>query len=262
LNHRKRINKVNYFVSANLSFARNKILFMDEVDWDYAYLKRTGKPIGQNYGLTAIGFFQDQADIDKSPKQFGTVIPGDLKYADLNGDKVIDANDEGPIGKTNVPEFLYGISAGFNWKNLDFSVLFQGAGNYNILFSNEGAWEFFNQASALEQHLGRWTPQTAATATYPALHWNSNVNNWRTSSFFLKDASYVRLKNLEIGYSFRNVSITKKATLKMLRLYANGQNLITWDKMGNNYFDPEAPSGRGFFYPQLKVFNIGISTDF
>lgn len=262
VSHRRRIGKVTYFVNGNASFSKNKILFMDEVDRRYDYLKRTGTAIGQFFGLTSIGFFQSQDEINKSPQQFGTVIPGDLKYKDLNGDNVIDALDEGPIGKTNVPELLYGISAGVNWKNFDCSVLFQGAGNYNILFSHEGAWEFYNQASALEQHLGRWTPQTAATATYPALHYNSNVNNWRTSSFFLKDASYIRLKNIEIGYSFRKVAITKKATLASVRIYANGMNLITWDKMGNNYFDPEAPSGKGFSYPQLKVFNIGVSTDF
>jgi TonB-linked SusC/RagA family outer membrane protein len=262
ISHRQRLGKVNYFVNANGSYAKNKIRFMDEVDRRYDYLKRTGTALGQFFGLTSIGFFQNQEEITKSPKQFGTVIPGDLKYKDLNGDNVIDALDEGPIGRTNVPEFLYGISAGISIQRFDLSVLFQGAANYNILFSHEGAWEFYNQASALEQHLGRWTPQTAATATYPALHYNSNVNNWRTSSFFLKDASYIRLKNIEVGYSFRNVAITKKAILSSVRVYANGMNLITWDKMGNNYFDPEAPSGKGFYYPQLKVFNIGVSTDF
>jgi TonB-linked SusC/RagA family outer membrane protein len=260
--HRQRLGKVTYFVNANASYSKNKILYMDEVERRYDYLRRTGTSLGQYFGLTSIGFFQSQDEINKSPKQFGTVIPGDLKYKDLNGDNVIDALDEGPIGNTDVPQIMYGISAGINWKNFDFSVLFQGAAKFNILFSNEGAWEFYNQASAMERHLGRWTPQTAATATYPALHYNTNVNNWRNSTFFLEDASYIRLKNLEIGYTFRNLAITKKATLSNVRIYANGMNLITWDKMGNDYFDPEAPTGRGFFYPQLKVFNVGVSTDF
>lgn len=262
LTHRKRIGNVSYFVRGNGSFARNKILFMDEVNRTYGYLRRTGHPIGQIFGLTAIGFFQNQDEINNSARQFGTVIPGDIKYRDLNSDGVIDANDEGPIGRSAVPEILYGFSGGVNWKNFDLSFLFQGAANYNVQFSNEGAWEFYNGAKVMVQHLNRWTPATAATATYPVLHYGQNANNHRASSFFMKDASYLRLKNVEVGYTFKNIRLTRQTGLSSLRIFANGMNLLTWDKMGDQSFDPEAPSGKGFFYPQLKVYNVGLSTDF
>lgn len=261
--HRKRVGNVNYFVKANGSFSRNKILEMDEASRPYDYLRRTGQSLRQLYGLTAIGFFKNEDDIQNSPAQFGNLIPGDIKYKDLNGDGKIDNNDEGPIGRTTVPEFLYGLAGGFNWKNLDFSLLFQGAGNYNVNFSHASAWEFYNGASVLTHHLGRWTPETAETATYPVLHNGQNNNNHRErSSFFMKDASYIRLKNVELGYTFKNIRLTKQTGLASLRLYANGMNLFTWDKMGAGYFDPEAPSGKGFFYPQLRVVNLGLSTDF
>lgn len=263
LTHRNHIGKVSYFIKANGSYAHNKILFMDEVSQPFPYLQQTGRPIGQLFGLTALGFFKDQADIDKNPKQFGTVIPGDLKYKDLNHDGVIDANDQGPIGRSYTPEILYGVSGGVNWKNFDLSLLFQGAANYNVIFDHEGAWEFYNGAKVMVQHLGRWTPATANTATYPVLHYGQNANNHRTSSFWMKDASYVRLKNVELGYTFKNIQLSKSSHLSAFRIFVSGENLHTWDRMGGKHaFDPEAPSGKGFFYPQLKVYNVGISTDF
>ena len=262
LTHRNRIGSVTYFIKANGSYARNKIVFKDEVSQPYDYLRQTGHPVGQYFGLTALGFFKNQDEINKSPVQFGTVIPGDLKYKDLNHDGVIDANDQGPIGRTGVPEILYGFSGGANWKNFDLSFLFQGATNYNVIFDHEGAWEFYNGAKVMEQHLGRWTPATASTATYPVLHYGQNANNHRQSSFWMKDASYIRLKNVEFGYTFKNVHLSKSTHLSAFRIFVSGENLYTWDKMGKQSFDPEAASGKGFFYPQLKVYNVGISTDF
>lgn len=262
LTHRNKIGAVSYFVRANGSFARNKILFQDEVHHTYSYLNQTGKPIGQLFGLTAIGFFKDKTDIANSPKQFGNVIPGDIKYKDLNNDGVIDANDQGPIGRSGVPEIMYGISGGISWKNFDMSFLFQGAANYNVIFSNEAAYEFYNGGSVMVQHLGRWTPETADKATYPVLHYGINSNNHRASSFYMKDASYLRLKNFELGYTFKQVNMTKHTVLSNIRIFVNGENLYTWDKMGKQSFDPEAPAGNGFYYPQIKTFNAGISTDF
>lgn len=263
LTHNNRIGNVMYSVRANGSFARNKVLFKDEVSYPYEYLRATGQQIGQEFGFTAIGFFNSKEEILNSPRQFGNLIPGDIKYKDLNGDGVIDNNDKGPIGKSSVPEFLYGLSGSVSWKNFDVSVLFQGAGNYTVRFSHEGAWEFYNGAKVMEQHLGRWTPETAATATYPALHYGQNTNNHQeNSTFFLKDATYLRLKNVEIGYTFKKLHIGKSTGISSVRVYANGMNLYTWDRMGNGSFDPEAPSGKGFFYPQLRVVNVGVSADF
>jgi TonB-linked SusC/RagA family outer membrane protein len=262
LTHRNKIGQVTYFLRGNGSYVKNKILFMDEVSYPYSYLSRTGKTIGQLFGLTSIGFFKDKEDITKSPVQFGNVIPGDLKYKDLNNDGVIDANDQGPIGKSNVPEIMFGFSGGMSWKHFDMSFLFQGAADYNIIFQNEAAYEFYNGGSVLVQHLGRWTPATADQATYPVLHYGINSNNHRASSFYMKDASYLRLKNLEVGYTFKQVNMTKHTGFSNIRIFLNGANLYTWDRMGKQSFDPEAPNGNGFYYPQVKTFNAGISTEF
>jgi TonB-linked SusC/RagA family outer membrane protein len=261
LTHNNKIGQVTYFLRANTSFARNKILFMDEENKPFDYLKGTGNAIGQIFGLTAIGFFKDADDIKNSPAQFGNVLPGDLKYKDLNNDNIIDANDEGPIGHSEIPEIFYGIAGGVSWKNFDLSFLFQGAGNFNVMFSDQAAYEFVDNGNVMPEHLGRWTPATAGTATYPLLHSGFNVNNHRPSTFFMKDASYMRLKNLELGYTFKNVRLTKQSGFNSVRVYANGMNLYTWDKIGGS-FDPETPSGRGNNYPQQKVYNIGLSVDF
>ncbi|MGX5817975.1 TonB-dependent receptor [Chitinophaga lutea] len=263
LTHRRQAGPISYYVRANGSFARNKVLFQDEVSQPYAYLRRTGQRLYQFYGYTAVGFFQSREEIENSPRQFGNVIPGDIRYKDLNGDGVIDANDRGPIGKSDIPEFLYGLSGGISWKNFDLSVLFQGAGNYNVFMSHEAAWEFYNGASVMRQHLGRWTPETAATATYPVLHYGQNTNNHQErSTFFMKDGTYIRLKNAELGYTFRNLRLSKQKGMDAIRVFANGMNLFTWDRMGDGNFDPEAPSGKGFFYPQLRVVNFGFSANF
>ncbi len=251
----------SYFINGNITYARNKILFMDEENRAYPYLYRTGHPIGQIFGHTATGFFQSQEEIDAAPPQFGQLIPGDLKYLDRNNDKVIDENDQGPIGRTDVPEIFYGISGGFNWKNFDFSFLLQGADNFNVMFSGRGAWEFQNGGKVLASHLNRWTPATAASATYPAIHSGTNINNHRASTFFLKDAAYMRLKNMEVGYTIKGTGLNRITRISSMRVYANGINLYTWDRIGGD-FDPEAPSGEGAIYPQQRVINFGLSVGF
>jgi TonB-linked SusC/RagA family outer membrane protein len=265
LGHRYRMGNVNYFVRGNMSFARNKILEQEEVTRLYPNLIRTGHPIGQNFNLEAIGFFRDQADITNSPTQtFGPVIPGDIKYRDVNMDGQIDVNDVTAVGYSSIPEIMYGISAGINWKGLDFSFLFQGAANFSMSRQLELAYEFYQFGNVMTEHLGRWTPETAETATYPVLHTGVNPNNHRSgagSSFYLKNASYLRLKNAEIGYTFKGIKLTKSVGLSSLRLYSNALNLLTWHSVGSG-IDPESPSGRNATYPQVKIFNFGISTKF
>lgn len=262
LRHQNSIGKqINYFINGNITYARNKILFMDEENRAYSYLYRTGYPIGQIFGHTATGFFQSQSEIDAAPPQFGKLIPGDIRYMDRNNDKVIDENDQGPIGRTDVPEVFFGLSGGFNWKNFDFSFLLQGADNFNVMFSGRGAWEFQNGGKVLASHLNRWTPATAATASYPAIHSGTNINNHRASTFFMKDAGYMRLKNMEIGYTIRSTRLNQFTHISSMRLYTNGINLYTWDKIGGD-FDPESPSGEGAIYPQQRVINFGLSIGF
>ncbi len=260
LNHRKRVGQVNYFIRANMSLAKNKIVFMDEEPKPYPYLMLTGHSLGQFFGLQADGFFSNKEEIENHAKQFGQVIPGDIRYRDLNDDQVIDDNDAGPIGKTNVPEKFYGINLGMSWKGFDLSCLFQGASGSNVMLSDQAAYEFVEGKNVLRHHLNRWTPETAASASYPVLHYGYNNNNHRPTSFFLKDASYIRLKNAEIGYTFRKLKLTKTKQFNSLRIYTNGMNLFTWDKIGGSY-DPETRSGSGNNYPQQKVYNFGLSVN-
>ncbi|MEC5145125.1 TonB-dependent receptor [Chitinophaga sp. 212800010-3] len=263
LGHRNTINKVTYSISGNMSYARNKVIFIDEQHRAYDYMYQTGHPLGQIMGLTAIGFFKDEMDIRLSPSQFGKVIPGDIKYKDLNGDGVIDDNDVGPIGRSNIPEIFFGIAGQVSWKNFDLSFLFQGAANSNRTMVGGISWEFYEGGKVRQEHLNRWTPATAATATWPALHYGGNSNNHRVSSFYLEDNSYVRLKNMEIGYTFRNVRLTKKASFDNCRIYANCNNLITWTR-AQPILDPEywASNTNGTIYPAQKVLNIGASVSF
>lgn len=260
LGHKNQIGKLTYFVNANITQAKNKIIFMDEAPTAHPWQRLTGRPISQLYGLTSIGFFQSQEDIDNSPTQYGNVIPGDIKYADLNGDGIIDNNDEGIIGRSNSPEMFYGVSGGVTWKGFDVSFLFQGAAGAYRPIQGTGMWEFFQGGKVSDIHLGRWTPETAATATYPALHYGASANNFRFSSFFMDNAGYLRLKNAELGYTFKNVRITKDKGFNSIRVYANGINLLTWTKA--RLLDPENFSGYGAVYPPTRVINFGLSVRF
>jgi TonB-linked SusC/RagA family outer membrane protein len=260
LSHRNKIGQVNYFINSNFSLAKNKIVFMDEAPTVYPWQQLTGNPIGSLYGLTSIGFFQSQEEIDNSPTQFGKVIPGDIKYADLNNDGVINNNDEGLIANSNIPEVFYGASAGINWKNFDFSVLFQGSSNSYRQLSGVAIWEFFQGGKVAKLHEGRWTPENAQNATYPALHYGASANNFRPSSFYLDDTSYLRLKNVELGYTFKNVKLSEGKSLSSIRVYSNAINLHTWTKA--RLFDPENYNGYGAVYPPTRVINFGLSVGF
>lgn len=264
LNHRHRVGEVSYFVRGNLSHAKNKLLYMDEENRQYSYQYQTGHPLGQFFGLTALGFFKDETDIKLSPTQlYGRVIPGDLKYKDLNGDGVIDQNDEGPIGKSNIPELFFGISGGINWRNFDCSFLLQGAGSSSRLVVGGVSWEFYEGGKVRDEHLNRWTPETAETATWPALHYGGNGNNHRVSSFYMDNNSYMRLKNLELGYTFKNIKVTKSASIGAVRIYTNGMNLYTWTK-ARPLLDPEYwnANSNGTAYPPQRLFNFGASVNF
>ncbi|MCM5529299.1 TonB-dependent receptor [Parasegetibacter sp. NRK P23] len=260
-------NEVNYWIRSNYTFARNKILFMDEPERAFDGLRRTGRQVGQYFGLVSEGFYNTQRDLDNAiPSQWQPNLQlGDIRYKDVNGDGRITDQDEVPIGFATFPQVVYGVSFGFDWKGFDFSMLFQGATKVSTYLSEMAAWAFDTDwRSAQERHLERWTPERYAAGdpiTYPRLELSPTVgkHNYRPSDFWLIDGSYLRLKNMEIAYRFRGGFIEKMGA-RHLRVYMNGNNLLTWSKIEN--YDPEAPPGRGQFYPQMRVFNAGVNIQF
>lgn len=263
LGHKMTIGKIMYFVKGNLTYARNKIIYQDEVARTNPWMVRTGLPIDTKFGLVYSGFFQSQAEVDASAQQFGTVKPGDLKYLDLDGDgKILAGYDEKPIGYSRTPEIMYGFSAGGAFKDIDISILFQGAAHASVMLNNEAVYEFFQEGKVKPLHLNRWTPETAATATYPLLHNNTNANNHRGSNFWIRSADYLRIKNVEIGYTLPR-KWTERAGIKATRLFINGLNVFTFKNALDDYYvDPEIADGYGAMYPIQKIWNFGLDINF
>ena len=247
-------------LKGNFSYFDNKVIYKDEAENTPYWQKAEGNRIGQNFGYVVIGYFKDQEDIDNSPvQQVGsTPIPGDFKYLDYNGDGVINTYDQVAIGYPKVPRISYGFTFSADYKGFSLDVHFQGTGMSSVFISNYLMYEFYNRGKVQEFHLGRWTPETADTATYPALHVGGTSQNNVRNSYFQKDNSYLRLKNVELSYNF---NFKKDSAVKSLRLYASGNNIFTWDKL--KVVDPETPTGStGAIYPQTKSYTFGINLTF
>jgi len=257
--HRHTLGALEYFVNANYTFARNRIKFIDEAANIPLYRQRTGKPIGQFFGYISEGLYQTQEQIDNDAKIQG-VEPrlGDIKYKDLNGDGIINSNDISAIGKSETPESVFGINFGGKFKGFDLNVLLQGAGGYNVTWQGEATLEFAYGSSAMEHHLDRWTPDNP-NASYPRLSLDQYSYKQEESSFWLQNAGYLRVKNIELGYTFPQ-SLVPGNIIKRLRIHCSGTNLFTWSKV--NMFDPEAPSGSPYFYPLQKAVTVGLNLDF
>ena len=263
---------LRYYIRPNLTFSRNRLEYKAEVARKNSWRKETGKRLYENFVYVFDHFVADQEEADRLNKigyqPWGQLIPGDVVYKDLDRNGVIDDEDRTAMGNPRSPELMFGIPFGFQYKNFDFSVLLQGATKSSILLNGAAVFDFpqFEQdkiGRVKKMHLDRWTPETAATAKYPALHYGTHDNNKNgNSSLFLYDASYLRLKNVEIGY---NVSpkLLRKFHVQQARIYVQGLNLLTFDKLGDVDIDPETKSGDGAsWYPIQKVFNFGIDITF
>ena len=261
-----------YYIRPNLTFSRNRLEYKAEVARKNSWRKETGKRLYENFVYVFDHFVADQEEADRLNKigyqPWGQLIPGDVVYKDLDRNGVIDDEDRTVMGNPRSPELMFGIPFGFQYKNFDFSVLLQGATKSSILLNGAAVFDFpqFEQdkiGRVKKMHLDRWTPETAATAKYPALHYGTHDNNKNgNSSLFLYDASYLRLKNVEFGY---NVSpkLLRKFHVQQARIYVQGLNLLTFDKLGDVDIDPETKSGDGAsWYPIQKVFNFGIDITF
>jgi TonB-linked SusC/RagA family outer membrane protein len=255
--------KVNYFINGNYTFAKDKVLANGvPVDPLNPHTSQVGISQNQPLGLIALGFFNTQAEADAWPIQFSSKgTPGDVRYMDYNGDGKVNEKDFSPIGSPNYPQINFGSSMGLSFKGFDVSVLFQGAARVTRMLSGYMQKPHFQFASTLTSVLEeRWTPENTANASRPKLTATyANSTNYQSSTLWLRDASYLRLKNVELGYRFSG-GILKRAGMSSARLYVSGQNLITWDKL--KIVDPEQSASNSYSYPQLQTFNTGLSIQF
>jgi len=250
-------NSLRFFVEATAWYFKNKMVFSSEAIQLYDYLYQTGRPIGQPFGLVAIGFFKDAADIAASPRQIWTnVKPGDVKYKDQNDDDIIDQRDQYPIGKTSLPNLTAGLHLGLKYKGFDFDMFFQGVTSRTITFDGYYFHAFQNNGKAGTIALNRWTPETAGTATYPRLSSMNDDNNFRYSTLWQRDGSFIKLRSVELGYTLPN-SITNVVKMDHARIFISGNNLFSLDHM-EGYRDPEIASG----YPATRTFSVGLSVQF
>lgn len=257
LTHTNNEHLFKYNISGNVSFASNKVIFSDEQPAAEPYQLATGRPIGAELFYKAIGIFKDQAAIDQYPHFLGTQ-PGDIKYQDVNKDQVIDSKDQIRINETNVPEITFGLNANFSYKSFDLAILFQGQANAQQNFG--GGYGYFPIMSYTFGNFlawranGRWAPDHT-DATMPRASYELFNNNTATSTQWLVNAGFLKLKNVEVGYTFPQ-SWLHSAHIKNLRLYASGSNLlILSDHMKKLGFDPETSDF--WYYPQQRVFNFG-----
>ena len=279
IEYSQKIGQVFVTARGNLTYTRNKLLNNDEPDWAYKYQNRIGKPFGQGgsmqpFGLVALGLFQNQEEIDNSPKQsFGEYRVGDIKYQDINGDGVIDNQDQIAIGYTNLPEIVYGFGATAQWKNWDVNIFFQGVGRTSFSLNGSSIRTPFSagnmERAAINKDLygNVWmstnTPEQNANVIYPRMSNGSGgagaSNNSQSSTWWLRSGSFMRLKNFEIGYTLPK-SLTGKTFIKSLRFYMSGNNLLTFSNF--KLWDPEKGSSDGSGYPLNKIFTVGFNANF
>lgn len=261
---RDNVGSFSYFISSNMSFSRNKVIFKDEIPRKYDFLMQTGKRVNQPFGYTVDGFWsqKDIAHLSDFPDPLIPPKPGDLRYKDLNHDGIINSDDAGPIGYPEYPEYIFGTTLGGSFKNFDLSMLWTATQHVSRSLQSNFRQAFGTTLSySLLQYMadGQWTPETGDHATYPRMSLTGVSNNVKNSDFWLKDASYIRLKNIELGYTF-NIASLKRYGITRFRAYINGYNLLTFDNL--KIVDPEANPGGMNTYPVMKIFNLGVNVMF
>ncbi len=251
-------------VRVNTAFNRNRVLYMSEVllPEDYAVrLRSTGFRMGQNFGYETAGFFNSEQDILDWYDQSGTGAvpkPGDLKYKDQNGDGYVDERDMVPIGNPEVPEWTYGAGISFQWKGFDISMMWQGAAGRSYYLTGQNIWETYNFN---QWHKEAWSVarlEAGLPITYPRLEPGSNASKVM-SDFWLVNGDYLRLKNIELGYTLPK-KWSRAIRSDQIRFYVNGLNLLTFDNYPVKYQDPE--QNNALLYPVFSTWNIGLNISF
>ncbi|MBR8723637.1 SusC/RagA family TonB-linked outer membrane protein [Bacteroides pyogenes] len=264
----------NYYMNANVSFARNKIIYRDEVPKQFDYMNVTGGSTGRQTNVYKYIRLYQQDDFIKDaeggltlkpelPQPYQKVYPGDAMYADLNGDNIVDGKDRCVAGYATRPEYTFGLNMGCNWKGFSFSMQWAGAANvsrmydieYRIPFTNAGKrgllTYFYNDC---------WTPENQLGAVYPRPAEESESWNSEPSTLWLQDASYLRLKSLNVGYTISGNRLLKKVGVKSLGITFSGYNLLTFSPL--KYIDPESNPDRLGDYPLIKLYSFGLNLNF
>lgn len=269
--YNKKFGPFDVTLRGNITYSKNKVLDEDEENKVYPYQYLEGYRVNQQRGLISLGLFKDYDDIRHSPKQsWGIVQPGDIKYKDVNGDGVVDNGDKVAIGATSTPNLIYGLGASIKYGNFDFNVHFQGAGKTTFPIYGKCVFAFSESqwGNIIKGMLdNRWISHEISgmyetenpNAKYPRLSYGGNSNNQQNSTFWLRDGRYLRLKNLDVGYTLPKIW-TNALHITNLRIYVTGQNLITWSKF--KMWDPETIDSRGEVYPLAKSVTVGFTLSF
>lgn len=271
---RQKLGTVGLTIRSNITYSKNEIVDRDEENNYYWYKMQKGHRVNQARGLISLGLFKDYDDIRNSPVQDFDgykVMPGDIKYKDVNGDGKIDGNDEVAIGATTKPNLIYGFGIAANWKGLDVNLHFQGAGKSTYFIDGSTVHMFklgdgWGNVLSEMANSNRWIsadisgdPATEnPNAEYPRLSYGPNSNNYQRSTYWLRNGSYLRLKTLEIGYTLPT-SLVNKVHFNTVRIFFVGTNLLTWSAF--KLWDPEMGSTDGKRYPLNKNLSLGVSVN-
>jgi TonB-linked SusC/RagA family outer membrane protein len=275
LGHSKRTGEFKYDVSANVTFTRGQNLYIERKPDGNSYLNWRNNTVDRWWNLTwgynYIGQFQSMDEALNSPVQDGqgnrTLRPGDLKYEDVDKNGIIDGNDLVPIARNFIPEINYGMNINASWKHFDLNILLQGAANFNYQYLEQQKGPLPWGRNSLSQFMDRWHHEDIydvnspwVPGKYPATAYPYPASNTWSSQFWWVDASYLRLKSVELGYTF-GPNVLRKAGLESVRFFVSGFNLLTWSKL--KFQDPEQDSGQyNYLYPLTKNYNIGVNVTF
>lgn len=249
-----------YSIGVNLSDVKNTVIDMHGINQTNVTVNREGYAMNSIFGLQAEGFFQSDEEIQKSATQYGTLAPGDIKYKDQNGDGVINQNDYVILGGT-IPRYTYGAHFNASWKNFDANIFFQGVGKADGLIYGGGLMPFYVTSAGgtvQQMYTDSWRPDNT-DAAYPRLVFGGS-NNQQVSSFWMKNAAYLRLKNVQLGYTLPK-QLASKLKMQSFRVFASAYNFFTWDKFWKGY-DVETNVGTAGNYPIVKVFSFGVNANF
>ena len=262
LDYNKQIGDLAFNIGGSFNYNKNEIKEQAEEPKAFDNLVETGNPLQSTYGLVAIGLFKDEADIAASPTQtFSTVRPGDIKYQDINNDGVIDANDKTKIGySAYAPEIFYNIHAGAEYKGIGVNLMFQGVANYSANLSAKGMyWPLLNSTSLSQQYYdGRWSPSNPdPNAAFPRLSTTSNANNYQTSTYWQRDRSFLKLRNVEVYYNLPKSLMQKTGFVNTAKVYVRGVDLLCFD-----HLDDADPESYGVTNPLNKSIVAGVQLSF